>query len=82
MYPLHIKDIVLGVLVAYVVIDLLLAYAVRVRHPGVLATVTSALSDENVGVVLVLGIASGLLAYYFARKSREQFTIINGTFLE
>jgi hypothetical protein len=74
MYPLHIKDIILGVLVTYVVIDLLLAYAIKVRHPGVLSTITSALSDENVGVVVVIGIASGLLAYYFARKSREHFT--------
>jgi hypothetical protein len=74
MYPLHIKDIVLGVLVAYVVIDLLLAYAIRVRHPGVFATLTASLSDENIGVVLVLGIAAGLLVYYLARKSREQFS--------
>lgn len=76
MYPLNIKDAILGVLVAYVVIDLLLAYAIRVRHPGVVSTVMSALEDENIGVVLVIGIASGLLAYYISRKSREQFSMI------
>jgi hypothetical protein len=75
MYPLHPKDILLGVLVAYVVIDLLLAYALKARHPGVLTSIWSALSDENVGVVLVLGVASGMIAYYLARKSREHYTI-------
>lgn len=75
MYPLHIKDVVLGVLVAYVVMDLLLAYAIKTRHPGVLASISSAMSDENVGVVVVIGLASGLLAYYFARKGREAFSI-------
>jgi len=71
MYPLHFKDIIIGILVAYVVIDLLLAYAIRVRHPGVFVTISTAISDENTGVVLVIGIAAGIMAYYAARKSRE-----------
>ena len=75
MYPLHLKDIILGVLVTYVVIDLLLAYAIRVRHPGVFATISEAITDENIGVVLVIGVAAGILAYYVARKSREQFSV-------
>ena len=75
MYPLHDKDVLIGILVAYVAIDLLLAYAIRTRHPGVLSSLMSALSDENVGVVLIIGMATGLLAYYISRKSREHFSI-------
>ena len=70
----HPKDLLIGVLVAYVVIDLLMAYAVRSRHPGVVEVFERAMRDENVLVVVVLGIASGLLAYYLARRSREMFT--------
>lgn len=69
------KDLIIAVLVAYLVIDLLLAYAVRVRHPGVFQTLMSSMQNENVMVVLVIGIAAGVLAYYLARRSREMFTI-------
>jgi len=74
MYPFHFKDILIGVLVAYVVIDILLSYAVSVNHPGVFSTIKSSLSNENVGVVVVIGAAFGLLSYYLSRKSREQFS--------
>jgi ABC-type antimicrobial peptide transport system permease subunit len=71
--PSQIKDIIIGVLVAYVVIDLLLAYATRARHPGLFATLQSAMSDENVGVVVLIGLGVGFLAYYLSSRARELF---------
>jgi hypothetical protein len=70
----HRKDLLIAILVAYVVIDLLLAYAIKARHPGVLASISNAMEDENIAVVLVIGIGAGVLAYYLARRSRELFS--------
>lgn len=70
----HWKDLLIAVLVAYAVIDLLLAYATKVRHPGVFASLQNAMSDENIAVVLVLGLGAGLLAFYLARRSKEMFS--------
>ncbi len=72
--PAHMKDIVIGLLVAYVVIDLLLAYATKSRHPGLFASLQTAMKDENTAVVMVIGACAGLLAYVLARRSREMFS--------
>jgi H+/Cl- antiporter ClcA len=68
------KDLIIAILFAYLVIDLLLAYAVKSRHPGVFETLANSLQDENIMVVLVIGVGAGVLAYYLARRSREMFT--------
>lgn len=70
-YPGGGLDILLALLVAYVVIDVLLAYTSRSRHPGMLATLQNSLHDENIAVVLVIGLGAGVLAYYLARRSKE-----------
>jgi ABC-type antimicrobial peptide transport system permease subunit len=72
---MKIKDILIGLLVAYVAIDLLLAYATRTRHPGLFATLQVAMKDENVGVVVLIGLGVGFLAYYLASRAREMYTI-------
>lgn len=69
MYPFHIKDIILGILVAYVSIDLLLS-----GHPGTILTLFK--GNVDTGIVVVIGLAMGLLTYHFARKSRESFVKI------
>ena len=69
--PHHGKDILLALLVVYVVVDLLLAYMAKGRHPGMFATLQNSLHDENIAVVLVIGLGAGVLAYYLARRSRE-----------
>lgn len=69
------KDLLIGVLVAYVVIDLLLAYATRVNHPTIFDTLQRSLRDENVAVVVLIGIGVGFLAYYLSSKSRERFAM-------
>ena len=72
--PSHMKDILIGLLVAYVVIDLLLAYATRSSHSGLMAALSAAAQDENIAVVVVLGLGAGFLAYYLARNSSELFS--------
>ena len=72
--PRHMKDLLLGLLAAYVVIDLLLAYATKSRHPGMVAALQSAMHDENIAIVLVIGVAVGVLVYMLARRSREMFS--------
>jgi hypothetical protein len=74
MMKYHAKDLIIAFLVAYVVIDLLLAYAIKSRHPGVMETISRSLQDENVMVVLAIGVAAGVLAYYLARRSNDMFT--------
>lgn len=69
--PRHILDIVLGLLVAYVVIDLLLAYMSKSRHPGMLETLKNSMHDENIAAILVIGLGAGVLAYYLARKAHK-----------
>jgi hypothetical protein len=70
--PHHIKDILIGLLVAYVVADLLLAYATKSRHPGLFAALQTAMNDENVAVVLVIAACVGILAYVAARRSSKR----------
>lgn len=72
--PRHIRDILLGLLSAYVAIDLLLAYGSKSRHPGLFATLQQSMSDENVAVVLVIGVCVGILVYVLARRSRDLYT--------
>jgi H+/Cl- antiporter ClcA len=72
--PSQIKDIIIGVLVAYVVIDLLLMYATKSRHPGLFGALSDSMKDDGVMMVVAIGIGLGFLAYYLARKSRDMFT--------
>ncbi len=72
--PRHIKDLLIGILVAYAAIDFLLMYATKNRHPGLFSAIQNAMHDENVAVVVVIGVCVGILAYVLARRSRELFT--------
>lgn len=72
--PRHVKDILIGLLVAYVVMDLLLAYVAKARHPGLFATLQNAMKDENTAMIVVIGLAAGALAYILARRSKDYFS--------
>ena len=69
--PHHIEDIVLALLVVYVVVDLLLSYMSKSRHPGMFETLKNSMHDENIAAVLVIGLGAGVLAYYLARRARN-----------
>jgi len=65
------KDIIIGLLTAYVVIDLLLIYNSAHHHSGALGALGEAFNDQNIAVIVVMGMAAGLLAYYAARRYHE-----------
>jgi hypothetical protein len=70
--PHHVKDILIGLLVAYVALDILLSMAGR--HQGMFGALARASSDENVAIILVIGLGLGFLAYYLAKHSREMYS--------
>lgn len=70
----HPKDIIIGLLVAYIVADILLIYASDRGHLGLFGALQRA-GSENVLVVLVIAAGFGILAWYLARKSRELFSV-------
>lgn len=76
MYPLHFKDIALGVLSIYIAVDILLSFSSNTKHTSVFSDVFNHISDRDMGMVLIMGAITGLFVYYFARKSRENFTEI------
>lgn len=73
LYNIHWKNVLVGVLVAYVAIDLLLMYTVSYDHPGVIGTFFKDLPMETLGVALLIGGIIGFIAYYLSSKAREYF---------
>jgi hypothetical protein len=69
----QIKNILIGVLVAYLALDVLLMYATKNRHPGLFAVLMASMKDNNVVVALVVSVAIGFLAWYLASRT-ECFT--------
>jgi hypothetical protein len=77
MISVNKKDLLISLLVAYVTMDLLLAYAMKMRHPGVFETLKNSIKDENAAVVIALGVGAGVVTYFLAKRSREMFSIKN-----
>lgn len=75
MYPLHFKDVALGVLSMYIIVDILLSFS-HTNHASIFSTIFNNLSNKDVYIVLAIGVIVGLFIYYFARKSREHFTAV------
>jgi hypothetical protein len=74
MFPGHIKDLLIAVLSFHVVVDVMLTFATKARHPGLFATLQRSMEDENVMVVVAIGLGVAVLVYWLARRSREMFT--------
>lgn len=66
------KDVLLGALVTYIVLDLLLSYATKCRK-DIFSVLKNTLTNENVAVVVAISIACGVLAYYLSSRTREYF---------
>lgn len=76
MAHINWKDVIIGLLVAYVAIDLLLAYAVGGKHQGLFNSISTSSKEENGCLVIVIGLAIGFFAWYLSSKVRECFTPI------
>ena len=73
---MNLKDIVIGVLVAYVVIDVLISMLAKRAHPSLIEKMLSGLDQENVMMACVIGVLAGVLAWYLAKNSKELFTVV------
>jgi len=58
------KEILIGALVAYVVIDLLLSMISRRRFPSVVEKTASGIGEENILMAFCVGILAGFAAWY------------------
>ena len=68
------KDIILGILVAYVAIDLMLAYAVKRSSPSCLEKMMDYMGTQSGLIAIAVGVLVGLVAWYLSSKSTERFT--------
>ena len=75
MFPGHIKDLLIALLTFYVVVDVMLMFAVKARHPGLISTLQRSMEDENVMVVVAIGLGAAVLVYWLCRRSREMFSV-------
>lgn len=70
-----VKDIIIGVMAAYVVIDLMLAHMHQPPFPCTLQKVFDNIRDQDVLIITVVGILIGFAIWYISKKSRtEPFT--------
>ena len=70
-----VKDIIIGVLVAYVAIDLMLAHMRQPPFPCTLQKVFDNIRDQDVLIITIVGILIGFAVWYLSKKSRtEPFT--------
>lgn len=67
------KDILIGVLVAYVVIDVMMAYAMKRSSPSCLEKAMAAMSDQSGLVAVIIGVLVGVVVWYLASRSKECF---------
>nr|QBK86337.1 MAG: uncharacterized protein LCMAC102_01320 [Marseillevirus LCMAC102] len=69
------KDILIGVLVAYVVVDLLMVSVMKTKHPSCLRTMMKLYSDQNGLIVIAIGVLVGGAAWYFSSLNKERFEV-------
>ena len=67
-----VKDIIIGVLVAYVVIDLMLAHMRQPPFPCTLQNVFDNIRDQDVLIITVVGVLIGFAVWYLSTKSRTE----------
>ena len=70
---IHWKDILIGVLVAYVVIDVLMGLTMKRKYPSLFEKFMEMVWNQNSIVVLLIGLLIGFAAWYFSSRSKECF---------
>jgi len=67
------KDVLIGLLVAYIAIDVMMSSMMKRSMPNAFEKMMDAVSDSNGLLVIVIGLLIGLCAWYFASRSKECF---------
>lgn len=67
------KDVLLGVLMAYVVIDMMIAYTMKQSSPSCLEKMVESISNQSGIVAVIVGVIVGVVVWYLASKSKECF---------
>ncbi len=70
----HWKDVVIGLLVAYVVIDVLFAFMMKRKYPSLVEKMIESMTTTNGVFIIVIGIVVGFVAWYFSSRSKECYT--------
>jgi len=70
MRSLKVLNVIVSVLVAYVVMDLLLAVMLKKKHTSLIENLVNSLGTQNGMLVGILGLASGFLVWYLLEKKR------------
>ena len=67
-----VKDIIIGVLVAYVAIDLMLAHMRQPPMPCTFQKVFDNIKEQDVLIITVVGILIGFAVWYISKLSRTE----------
>lgn len=65
------KDIIIGLLVGYVIVDLMMSMMSGRKTPSVIEKVYQSIEDTGVMVSLGVGLAAGALVWYLCNKSDD-----------
>lgn len=69
------KDILIGVLVAYVAVEILVSYSMRRKAPTCIEKAMEMMSSADGVMVVFLGVLIGLVAWYLSSRAKEGFKI-------
>ena len=67
-----VKDVVIGALAAYVVIDLMMAHMRQPPFPCVLQKVFDHIRDQDMLIITIVGILIGVAIWYISKMSRTE----------
>ena len=67
----HTKDIIIGVLAAYVVTDVLMSMLVKGKLPSVLEKVFELVDDSNVMIAVAAGVGAGGAIWWYLNKNDQ-----------
>ena len=69
---MEMKNVIIGVLVTYVVVDVVLSMTSKKSMPSLIEKLMANLDDTNTLVVAGVGIVVGALAWYFLKRNTAE----------
>ena len=69
---MELKNVVIGVLVTYVVVDVVLSMTSKKNMPSLIEKLIANIDDTNTLMVAGVGIVVGALAWYFLKRNTDE----------